>query len=108
MDQITNGTHKLNTIVVEDAGSQITSDSLFKHYKLKEIEAAIDSLNTVKKILMQMGIGKWYIGHYGKETWKAPLPFYAWKCGDCGAIAFGYPQGYKNDLYCNRCSTSEL
>ena len=102
VDLVVDRNHVLDTIVFER--SQVSSDSVFESGSLRGIEDAIGSLNVVKRVLLRLGVGKWYIGHFKMKRWRAPIPFYVWRCGDCGAIAFGYPLGYTNDLYCNHCS----
>jgi len=104
MDQINTGNHRLNMAIGENA-NPLTKDIFFLDSDmLYEIKGAIGSLHPLKKSLMQLGLGKWYIGHYKKKIWKAPLPFYVWKCSDCGGITFGNIHGYKNKLYCIHCS----
>ena len=68
------------------------------------IRDAYNSLNPFKKALIGLGVGKWYIGSYKKPAWNGKLPFYAWKCQDCGKIAFSYPYSHKKILQCQNCA----
>jgi len=65
-------------------------------------------LSPFKKALIGLGIGKWYIGSYKESTWKGKLPFYAWKCHNCGKITFSYPQGHSKYLQCQYCASSRV
>lgn len=105
MDQIIVSNEKLSQIEVREVsrGSYITVQDIFDPSILNEINSAIKALHPFKKRLLHMGVGKWFIGHFKKKIWKSPLSFYAWKCPDCGKVAFGYPHGYSNDLYCLNC-----
>ncbi len=73
-----------------------------------EIQGAMQSIGYVKRALLNLGFGRWYLGHFKKRIWKSPLPFYAWRCKNCGKITFGYPHGYKNYLFCNNCLNESL
>jgi ribosomal protein S27E len=72
------------------------------------IRDAYNRLSPFKKVLIELGVGKWYIGSYKKPAWNGKLPFYAWKCQDCGKVAFSYPYSHRNILKCQNCAHSPV
>lgn len=43
------------------------------------------------------------LGNFSLPGWTGHLPFYAFRCPDCGKIGVDYPNGYKGFLYCQYC-----
>ena len=102
MDQIVSDNGKLSQAEVKEA-YQWTAQDVFDTSILGEAGAALDALHPLKKRLLRLGVGKWFIGYFKQGQWKEPLPFYAWRCRDCGQVVYGYPHGYLSSLYCCHC-----
>ena len=63
-------------------------------------------LTILQRLMLKIGF-KVYIGHRIHPSWKDSLPFYAWRCPDCGDLAIDYPHDYKKILQCPHCKARE-
>jgi len=70
------------------------------HKAIKEVKET--EMNFTQRIQMRLN-GYIYIGHRKKPEWKAPLPFYLFKCPVHGMVQ-SYPHGYNQKLLCPYCS----
>ena len=61
-------------------------------------------LKLVQKIILKLR-GRVYTEHRMKPGWKAPIPFYAFKCNEHGLVE-DYPHGYEGRLDCPKCVQS--
>ena len=95
---------RINSIIAESIPSVgITSEpERFDDFR-EQLIKGFKSLNLLKKILVQLGIGKWLIGSYAKPDWSGKLPFYIWKCSNCKQIVIGHSMGFKTYLQCPVC-----
>ena len=57
---------------------------------------------TLSQWLMLRLFGIAYIGERRYPGWRGALPFYVFKCLDCGRLHIDYPHGYKPFFLCER------
>ncbi|MBW2671972.1 MAG: hypothetical protein JRD89_00985 [Deltaproteobacteria bacterium] len=78
---------------------------LLTEEELKQIlTEKIATLSWFSRLKLRLG-GTVYLGHYMKSGWRAPLPFYAFRCPTHG-IRADYPHGFGDILHCPDCLNS--
>ena len=58
-------------------------------------------LSLIQKIRLKL-CGFVYTENRMKQGWRAPIPFYAFKCDEHGLVE-NYPHGYEGRLDCPKC-----
>ena len=65
-----------------------------------EVETGIKPTR-FQKIMASIGI-KVYLGHYQREGWEGPLPFYLFECPIHGLV-YDHARGFRKRLECPHC-----
>ncbi len=61
-------------------------------------------LTLIQKIILKLN-GRVYTEHKMRHGWRAPIPFYAFRCDKHGLVE-DYPHGYEGRLDCPKCVQS--
>ena len=71
----------------------------------REAREALPKISEADRLLLEEHGREIYIGHEQREGWSGQLPFYLFRCEECGKCAKDYPHGHieRQYLLCSEC-----